>query len=696
MFDIGGEIGEVNIDDVSLINNNVAPDLTFQVDVFGDNVGKSSIPYYQKLNNDSDWHKIYDTKGTNTLIVEKNDGSIWFAGGNNGGPETDLYAALGINDYNNDGLVEVFPVGNDWNTFSSSEGTVIGIKDDGTMWSIGSNSQGRAGLGVDDGWINEITQIGLDSDWKHINLNGPTALAIKTDNTLWTWGSGWTGQLGNGTFGNANQPVLVSGDIQWETTGGGWLFQTAIATDNTIYGWGYNRLGGLGGLGEVSSEYLDWTTDASIIEGAFSLSDLGYVIIQDSDVIDYETISNNQGRSENIMTNSPVEITIPMTMSDGINTSDPEDVIFKIININETPTDIELSEIEFDEDNSIGLELSQITVNDPDLIDSHSLEIDSQYGDYEKFEIINDKLKLTQTVSFHEFQTLSVKITAADEGGLSFSKIFTVNVKDINDAPVAVNDEYTLSEDSDSTPINVTSNDLDEDDDNLTITSFSSDRTESDISISLDGKQIKYAPEENFYGTEIITYELSDGELTSTATLTISVSAENDAPIAEDGQITIDEEKNGIVTLIASDIDSSELTFSVQDQPNHGSVTIDENIATYKADASYTGADSFTFTASDGSAESNIATILIDGTLSADIFRLSTIEAYPNPLGNYYIIDSYFPLQLNIYDITGSILNTYSLKEGENRIDTSLLSAGIYLFKYMHKKNTKIQMVIKK
>ncbi len=82
--------------------------------------------------------------------------------------------------------------------------------------------------------------------------------------------------------------------------------------------------------------------------------------------------------------------------------------------------------------------------------------------------------------------------------------------------------------------------------------------------------------------------------------------------------------------------------------------------------------------------------------MSADIFRLSNIETYPNPLGNYYIIDSYFPLQLNIYDITGSILNTYSLKEGENRIDTSLLSAGIYLFKYMHKTNTKIQMVIKK
>ena len=208
------------------------------------------------------------------------------------------------------------------------------------MWSFGSNLSGIAGIGSDENWINEITQIGSDSDWRHINLNGKTALAIKTDNTLWAWGSGWTGQLGNGTFGNSNQPVLVSGDIQWETTGGGWLFQTAIANNGTIYGWGYNRLGGLGGLGEVASEYLDWTTDVSIIEGAFTFSDLGYVIIQDSEAIDYETISNTQGRNEGNITNSPIEIIIPMTMSDGVNTSETEDVIFKIINVNETPTDI--------------------------------------------------------------------------------------------------------------------------------------------------------------------------------------------------------------------------------------------------------------------------------------------------------------------------------------------------------------------
>ena len=450
LFDLGGEIGLVNIDDVSLINTNVAPDLTFQVDVFGDNEGTTSIPSYQKLNNNTDWLQIFDTKATDILIVEKTDGSIWFAGGNNSS-DNDLYDVLGVTEYNNDGLVEIFPIGNDWDTFSSTttsngDGTVIGIKDNGTMWSFGSNNSGLSGLGSVGGWISEITQIGSDSDWKHINLNGPTALAIKTDNTLWAWGSGWTGQLGNGTFGNASQPVLVSGDIQWETTGGGWLFQTGLSTDNTIYGWGYNRLGGLGGLGEVSSEYLDWTTNASIIEGAFSFSDLGYVIVQDSSAIDYETAEDNDGgRMQNNPTNSPIEITIAMVMSDGINTSSPEDVIFKIINVNEAPTDIELSNLSFDENNVVGLEIASVSIADPDFNDSHSLEIDSDYGDFNKFEIVNGNLSLTESISYNDYQTLNLRLIATDVGELSYTKTFVV----------VVNSNLGLEEQTDKSLVNL-------------------------------------------------------------------------------------------------------------------------------------------------------------------------------------------------------------------------------------------------
>jgi alpha-tubulin suppressor-like RCC1 family protein len=690
----------------SEFGNNGSLDLTFQVAVFGDNEGTSHIPSYQKLNNDTDWFQIFDTKETDILIVEKTDGSIWFAGGNTSG-DNELYDILGVTGYGNNGFVEIFPAGNDWNTFSSSRGVgqngvVVGIKDDGTMWSFGDNVSGLAGVGSDGNWISEITQIGSDSDWRHINLNGKTSLAIKTDNSLWSWGSGWAGQLGNGIFGNSNQPVLASGDIQWETTGGGWLFQTGVSKDGTIYGWGYNRLGGLGGLGEVSSEYLDWITDVSIIDGAFTFSDLGYVIIQDTDAIDYETVSDTQGKTDtqgknkNFITNAPIEITIPMTMSDGINTSDPENVIFKIINVNETPTDIELSSISFDEDNSIGSEISNISIIDPDLNDSHVLEIDSEFGDSSKFEIVDGNLRLTESISFHLIESLEIKILATDAGQLSFSKIFSITVNDINDAPVAVNDELTVLEDVLLTSTNVIVNDSDEDTNtDLMIINLSSDKNGT-ITINPDNISIDYIPEADFNGTEVITYTLSDGELTSTATLTVSVTSQNDAPVAEDGTITLQQGNSEVVTLIASDIDNDELSFSIQDQPANGSVTINGNQATFTANDTFTGSDSFTFSANDGSLISNTATITLDVTLNVLTFSLNNIKSYPNPFDEFYIIDSSLPIELEIYDLTGRTLRRYSLKEGRNRIDTSILSGGIYIFNYRYQSSFKSQILIKK
>jgi alpha-tubulin suppressor-like RCC1 family protein len=608
LFDIGGEVGLVNIDDVSLINNNVAPDLTFQVAVFGDNEGTHNIPSYQKLNNDTDWLQIFDTKETDILIVEKNNGSIWFAGGNNSS-DNDLYDILEVPEYNNNGLVEIFPEGNDWDTFSSSRGVgqngvVVGIKDDGTMWSFGDNVSGLAGVGSDEDWISEITQIGSDSDWRHININGPTALAIKTDNTLWTWGDGWTGQLGNGTFGSVSQPVLAAGDIQWETTNGGWLFQTGVAKDGTIYGWGYNRLGGLGGLGEVSSEYLDWITDISIIDGAFTFSDLGYVIIQDTDAIDYENVSDTSGKTDtqaknkNFMTNAPIEITIPMTMSDGINTSDPENVIFKIINVNETPTDIELSSINFNEGNSIGSEISNISIIDPDLNDSHVLEIDSEYGDSSKFEIVDGNLRLTESISYNEFKTLQIKILATDAGGLTFSKTFSITVNDIN-----------------------------------------------------------YAPE------------------------------------AQDNTFILQQGNTETVTLIASDVDGDALIYSIATQPSHGSVALEGNQATYTAGATYLGSDSFGFITFDGDLYSNEATMSIAVTLDVFNYQLQHVLSYPNPFERFYFIDSPVPLKMEIYDVNGRILFKQNVEVGENKIDLSILSNGVYILKY-HENNRTLQKVI--
>ena len=236
---------------------------------------------------------------------------------------------------------------------------------------------------------------------------------------------------------------------------------------------------------------------------------------------------------------------------------------------------------------------------------------------------------------------------------------------------------------------------LDEDNDDLMITDVSSDGSGT-VAINADTISIDYTPEANFNGNETITYTLSDGELTATATLTISVTAQNDAPVAEDGTITLIQGNTENVILNATDIDNNELSFNIEEQPVNGSVTIDGNVATFTANESYTGSDSFTFTANDGDLVSNIATITVDVTLNTVNFSLSSIKTYPNPIDNYYIVESFIPLELKIYDINGRILNTHSLKEGENRVDTSFLSNGIYLFNYTYNTYTRSEIVVKK
>ena len=59
---------------------------------------------------------------------------------------------------------------------------------------------------------------------------------------------------------------------------------------------------------------------------------------------------------------------------------------------------------------------------------------------------------------------------------------------------------------------------------------------------------------------------------------------------------------------------------------------------------------------------------------------LSMVNSYPNPMRDFYVINSPNPLSLRIYDLTGKLINSYKLISGENQIDTSYLAAGTYIF----------------
>jgi PKD repeat protein len=87
------------------------------------------------------------------------------------------------------------------------------------------------------------------------------------------------------------------------------------------------------------------------------------------------------------------------------------------------------------------------------------------------------------------------------------------------------------------------------------------------------------------------------------------VARDNVAPVASNRSVTTRRNAPVTVTLQASDADGDVLSYVIVDQPAHGSVTLDGHAATYTPDAGFVGNDSFTFKATDGRADSNVATV---------------------------------------------------------------------------------------
>ena len=89
------------------------------------------------------------------------------------------------------------------------------IKTDGTLWSWGSNNSGQLGQG---NTINRSSpvQVGALANWSHPAAAASFAIATKTDGTLWSWGDGGSGQLGLGNTTTYSSPVQVGSLTTWQ------------------------------------------------------------------------------------------------------------------------------------------------------------------------------------------------------------------------------------------------------------------------------------------------------------------------------------------------------------------------------------------------------------------------------------------------------------------------------------------------
>lgn len=220
-----------------------------------------------------------------------------------------------------------------------------------------------------------------------------------------------------------------------------------------------------------------------------------------------------------------------------------------------------------------------------------------------------------------------------------------ITVNAVNDAPRLVNDSDTIDEDGVSV-LDVLSNDADVDG-ALVVASLviSTAPAHGEAVVDANTGLVTYTPEENFFGTDVFQYTVTDdGSPTpaqsSTATISVTVNPINDAPVLVDDTATTAEDTAVTAAVLANDSDVDGVpvpgTVAITVQPSDGSATVNLSTGTitYTPDADFNGTDTLTYSVSDSGfplpAITREATLTVTVNAVNDAPRLTTDDVATN------------------------------------------------------------------
>ncbi|HEX5220995.1 MAG TPA: Ig-like domain-containing protein [Verrucomicrobiae bacterium] len=240
--------------------------------------------------------------------------------------------------------------------------------------------------------------------------------------------------------------------------------------------------------------------------------------------------------------------------------------------------------------------------------------------------------------------------------GTNTSAIATISitVTPVNDAPFANGQNLTTPEDT-VLPITLTGSDVEGTP--LTYILVGAPGNGTITGFNTNTGTLSYRPDTNFNGSDSFTFRANDGtNLSSVATVNITVTPVNDAPFANSQNLVTPEDTALPITLTGSDVEGNSLTFSLVSGPANGTIisfNTNSGALTYLPNTNYNGADSFTFRTSDGTNTSAVATVSITVTPVND-------AAFANSQNVITMEDTLTPITLTGSDAEGTPL-TYVL-----------------------------------
>jgi len=247
----------------------------------------------------TNWKQV--SAGTNFTSAIKTDGTLWTWGAGGSGLLGNAVTT------NVSTPVTTFAGGTNWKQVSSGTSHTAAIKTDGTLWVWGLGGNGRLGNAVTTNVSTPVTTFAGGTNWKQVSSGTNHTAAIKTDGTLWTWGSGGDGRLGNAVTTNVSTPVTTfAGGTNWKQVTIGYQHTAAIKTDGTLWTWGNANIGALGVLVDV----ITINGTISSFSTTFTTSDTTGVVVGQQ-VLSTNNSLNSLGVVASITTNSQVIFSQP-------------------------------------------------------------------------------------------------------------------------------------------------------------------------------------------------------------------------------------------------------------------------------------------------------------------------------------------------------------------------------------------------